>query len=444
MKRFLVLGTGLVAEPMIEYLNRNSGNHITVVGYTLLEAQSLAGKYESVKALQADVSDKEMLNTLVIGCDVVVSLVPAHFHLLIAKVCIKHKVNMVTASYQIPEMKTIAEDAKTADICILNEIGLDPGIDHLAAMEIIDKTHESGESIESFVSWCGGIPAPESNDNPLSYKFSWEPRGAIMVLLNDAVYQKNQQVIKIAGADLMRWSQAIEIDGMNLECYPNRESVSYKNIYGITEVKDIIRGTLRYRGFCDIFQDVKNLGLMQVESGKVANNISWKHYLAKLNDNKSIETIKTSISETSYQALKWLGVFSDQLVAQKNCSLDALCELMLEKLNYQSKDKDLVILQHKFVIKKPDNSRYFITSTLKKLGDSNGYTAMAKTVGYPVAIASQLIADNIITSKGLLLPVTQEIYQPMLELLKNEGIYFEEKLMTEKEITKESFIKELV
>ncbi|MBL4774351.1 MAG: saccharopine dehydrogenase NADP-binding domain-containing protein, partial [Alcanivoracaceae bacterium] len=292
MARFLVLGAGFVAEPLVEYLNRREDNHMTIAAYTLLESQTLADKFDHVKAIQVDVADRQALMDVIADFDVVVSLVPAPFHLLIAQVCIHHKVNMVTASYQTQEMSALAKQAEDAGICIMNEIGLDPGIDHLSAMQIIDDAQAKGDEIESFVSWCGGIPAPDDNDNPLGYKFSWEPRGAIMVLLNEAIYQYNNQAIKVIGTDLMQWSKPITIADLDLECYPNRNSVDYKEIYGIDSVKDILRGTLRYRGFCGIFQDIKKLGLMQTELDEITAQITWKDYVLGLNKSKNLEDLK--------------------------------------------------------------------------------------------------------------------------------------------------------
>jgi len=444
MARFLVLGAGFVAEPLVEYLNRDEDNHITVVGYTLFEAQHLATKFAGVDALQTDVSDKIALLKLIEGFDLVVSLVPASFHLLIAQVCIQLKVDMVTASYQTKEMLALAGQAEAAGVCIMNEIGLDPGIDHLSAMQTIDKVQSQGDEVESFVSWCGGIPAPDCNDNPLNYKFSWEPRGAIMALLNDAVYQIDNQEIKVAGKNLMQWSQAIEVADLDLECYPNRGSVGYKDIYGISTVKDILRGTLRYRGFCDIFQHLQNLGLTQTELSKIPNNINWKDYVLGLNKAKNLDEIKSMMSEKAWNAINWLGCFSDSLiVAEKDCSIDALCVLLLQKLAYKANEKDMIVLQHKFVVKKPDGSRYFISSILKHLGNPASYSAMAKTVGYPAAMASQLIADNKIKAKGIRLPISKEIYQPILDLLEQEGIAFTDELLTDKETSPEKFLAEL-
>jgi saccharopine dehydrogenase-like NADP-dependent oxidoreductase len=439
----MVLGTGFVAEPTVEYLNRRTDYHITVVGYTLVEAQVLANKFESVQAMQADVSDKAVLLQLLKNYDVVVSLVPATFHLLIAQVCIQLKISMLTASYETLEMHALDTQAQAAGICIMNEIGLDPGIDHLAAMDIIDRVHKKGEQVESFVSWCGGIPAPDSNDNPMQYKFSWEPRGAIMVLLNDATYQKENKKVMVLGQNLMQWAQPIEIENLKLECYPNRESVHYKSIYAIDDVEDIIRGTLRYDGFCSIFQDVKNLGLMQTDAGAVTEKTTWKKYVMELNKVSNLAELRAKVSLKAWDALEWLGVFSQSSVAQKNCSLDVLCDLLLKKLAYKDDERDMVVLQHKFVIKKADGSRYFLQSTLKQLGEIKGYSAMAKTVGYPIAMATQLIADKVIKDKGILIPVTKDIYQPILKSLQQEGIDFHEIRKEESEISKEEFLVEL-
>jgi saccharopine dehydrogenase-like NADP-dependent oxidoreductase len=441
MPKFLVLGTGFVAEPLLEYLHRRTDNNITIVGITLEEAQELAAKFIGVQSRCADVSDKAQLLHLIKGFDVLISLVPAPLHPLIAEVCIMHKVNMLTASYQSAAMEKLSGAAQKAGICILNEMGLDPGIDHLSAMKIIDEVHQKGHEVTAFLSWCGGIPAPASNDNPLSYKFSWEPRGALLALLNDAVYLHNDEVINIAGEQLMQSSKAMEIAGLKLEGYANRESISYKKTYGIMTAQTVLRGTLRYQGFCEIMQAVKCLGLMSTDTFHTPENINWLDYLLQLNEGKDIQGLRKQMSQKAWQALYWLGCFStEQKVAVANCSIDALCQLLLSKLSYKPGEQDMVVLQHKFVIKKPNGDCYFLTSFLKKLGDVKGYSAMAKTVGYPAAMAAQLIADKKIDGVGLLLPISKDIYQPILELLKLEGIEFMEEIWSDKIISEQEFI----
>jgi saccharopine dehydrogenase-like NADP-dependent oxidoreductase len=426
MTRFLVLGAGFVAEPVVEYLSRNKNNQITLADYDYANTQKVSEKYPHISNLQIDVSNKAGLTNLIKDKKVVLSLVPAPFHPLIAQVCIEQKVHLVTASYETDAMRDLAQQAEDAGIVILNEIGLDPGIDHLSAMEIIDKAHENGEEVESFTSWCGGIPAVDDNDNPLGYKFSWEPRGALMALLNDAVYLHDDEVIKVKGKDLLLSSKAMQIADLDLEGYPNRESISYKQTYGIESVKTILRGTLRYQGFSHIIQSAKSLGLLNPEPMNISKGISWRNFIALLNAKKDLNAILESLDEKSHHSLEWIGCFSDCAVENKPSALDAFCALLLQKLSYQKSEKDMVILQHEFVIKKSDGSRYNLTSVLKQIGEVDGYSAMAKTVGYPAAMAAQLIADNKIANKGLILPVTKDIYQPILALLKSEGIEFQE------------------
>ncbi len=426
MTRFLVLGAGFVAEPVVEYLSRNKNNCITLADYDYENTKKVANKYPHVSNLQIDVSNKADLTKLVKDKQVVLSLVPAPFHALVAQVCIEQKSHLVTASYETDAMRELAQQAKAAGIIILNEIGLDPGIDHLSAMEIIDTAHKNGKKIESFTSWCGGIPAPDNNNNPLGYKFSWEPRGALMALLNDAVYLDKDEVIKVKGEDLLLWSKPMKIANLDLEGYPNRESISYKKIYAIKSAKTILRGTLRYQGFSQIIQSAKLLGLLNPKTIAIPKDISWRDFMVALNGENDLKNIQSNLDKKSLNALEWLGCFSDEKVATKSSALDAFCALLLQRLSYKEGEKDMVVLQHEFVIKEPDGSRYNLTSVLKQIGEVGGYSAMAKTVGYPAAMAAQLIANNKIKNKGLILPVTKDIYQPILAALKTEGIIFHE------------------
>jgi len=416
----------------VEYLSRNKSNQITLADYDFANTQVINNKYPHILSQQIDVTDKTSLIELVKNAEVVVSLVPAPFHPLIARVCIEQKAHLVTASYESDAMRELAGDAKKADIIILNEIGLDPGIDHLSAMEIIDKAREKGEEVESFTSWCGGIPAPDDNDNPLGYKFSWEPRGALMALLNDAIYLQNNEIKKVKGEDLLLWSKPMKIAELNLEGYPNRESISYKKTYGIESASSILRGTLRYQGFSQIIQSAKSLGLLNPDLQSIPTDISWREFVVLLNQKDDIKTIQAKLLEQSKQALEWVGCFSEIAVEKKPSALDAFCTLLLQKLTYRENQKDMVVLQHEFIIKKTDDSRYKLTTVLKQIGEVDGYSAMAKTVGYPAAMAAQLIADGKVKNKGLILPVTKDIYRPILKSLAGENIVFSEFVQTKR------------
>ncbi len=442
MKRILVLGAGFVAEPLVEYLSRRNENQITVASHLLQEAQSLASKFDGVEAIEINVTDHDALVSKLNSCDLVVSLVPAPFHAGIAKACIDSKVSMVTASYESEEMRELSEQIAEAGITVLNEIGLDPGIDHLSAMQIIDDAHEKSEEVVSFVSWCGGLPAPEFNNNPLGYKFSWAPKGVLMALLNEAQYLHQNKAIVVGSDSLMDWAQPLSIADLNLEGYPNRESISYKNVYGIEEAQSILRGTLRYHGFSEIIKGAYQLGLLATEEVSI-NSKDWQTFVCEINEASEIKDISGNISSDAFEALSWLGCFSDKLITAKSSAIDIFCDLLIEKLQYLENETDMVVLQHKFVLRKPDGKEYCISSTLKAIGEAGGYSAMSKTVGYPAAIAAQLILDGNYKQKGLRLPVTKDIYEPILKALTEESIVCEEKIFDSSEINPSEFLSEL-
>lgn len=446
MAKFLVLGAGLVTAPLVEYLCRRLENTVVAASNILADAQSLMANYTNASAELIDVTNVTALQSRASEFDVVISMVPPVFHTRIARACIAAKTHMITASYQSPEMLALMDEAKEANITILNEIGLDPGIDHLSAMQIIDAAHARGEKIEAFVSWCGGVPAPASNNNPLGYKFSWEPKGAILVLLNQADFLRGGQGVTVVPDALMDWAKPVRICGQDYECYPNRNSLLYRDIYNIPEVQTLVRGTLRYPGFCQIMQLAKRLGLFNLEILPCAYGISWKNYISLFNTENDLTELQSTSSETAWAALTWLGIFSDMPTQFNLNPLDTFCALLLEKLGYLEGEKDLIVLQHKFIINTSDGTKYYMTSTLTRTGDpqgSYGYSAMAATVGYPAAMAAQLIADGKIDRTGLVLPTTKDIYEPILEMLAREDIEFTEQVWQEHEISESEFISEL-
>jgi len=448
MARFLILGAGLVTAPIVEYLCRRPENEVVIANNILADAQNMANGFTNARAVLFDVRDEDALEARAAEFDVVLSMVPPPFHLSVAQACVAAKTHMISASYQTLEMLALDAEAKAAGICIMNEIGLDPGIDHLSAMQIIDEVHANGEKIEAFVSWCGGIPAPDDNDNPPSsnpmfYKFSWNPKGAILVLLNQADFLRAGQGTTIAAEDLMEWARPINIGGLDFECYPNRNSLPYKDIYGIPEISTLIRGTLRYPGFCQIMQLAKALGLFSLDDFEVTKGVTWKGYISLLNDGAEITALQETAPQIAWAALDWLGIFSDETIPEGQAPMDVFCSLLLEKLSYLDGEKDMIVLQHKFIITKKDGTKYYKSSLLKLIGKPNGHSAMAATVGYPAAMAAQLIADGTVQQTGLLLPVTKNIYGPLLDLLARENIEFIEQVWQSGEMTEEQFISEL-
>jgi len=443
MTKFLVIGAGLVVAPLVEYLCRRAGNTVVIANNILLDAQDLAAPFKNASAELIDVTDAQALQNRAADFDLVLSMVPPPFHPLVARACIEAKTHMVSASYQSGDMLALSAQAEAAGITILNEIGLDPGIDHLSAMQIIDAAHAKGEQIEAFVSWCGGLPAPDDNNNPLGYKFSWNPKGAILVLLNEARYMQEGKNKTIASENLMNWAKPVRIGGLDLECYPNRNSLLYKDIYNIPEVKTLIRGTLRYPGFCRVMQLAKTLGLFGLENISVSNAITWKEYISILNGGVALGTLRESAQDKPWQALEWLGVFSDKFVNAGQTPVDVFCDLLLEKLSYLDGEKDMIVLQHKFIIKRKDGTKYYRSALLKHIGQEDGTSAMAATVGLPAAMAAQLIVDGAITQTGMVLPVMPNIYDPILGFLKQENIQFAEQIWEQDQMSGAEFIPEL-
>ncbi|XP_034033206.1 alpha-aminoadipic semialdehyde synthase, mitochondrial isoform X2 [Thalassophryne amazonica] len=268
MKRVLLLGSGYVSEPIVEYLTRDEKIQVTVVSALMKQAEDLAAKHPNTIPIMLDVSSQERhLDSLVKDHDVVISMLPYAFHPIIAKHCISRKVNMVTASYLSAALKDLHSSAEAAGITILNEMGLDPGIDHMIAMECIDQAKADGCTVESYISFCGGLPAPESSDNPLRYKFSWSPYGVLLNTISPAIFLKDNQVVKVpAGGSLMDATTAMDFfPGFNLEGFPNRDSTKYVELYGIETAHTVIRGTLRFKGFSKAMSSLVKLGLIDSE-----------------------------------------------------------------------------------------------------------------------------------------------------------------------------------
>ncbi|MFT5520334.1 MAG: saccharopine dehydrogenase (NADP+, L-glutamate forming) [Enterobacterales bacterium] len=434
MSNILVLGAGFVAAPLVKYLIKRN-HQITVASQFLHEAQVIKDEFPEISINEVNVTDEDSLGSLVDKHDLTVSFIPAPFHIRVAKQCIKYAKNMITASYETPEMKSLQQQAIDSNITILNEIGLDPGIDHLSAMQIIDLIEAEGGTLDSFVSWCGGLPAPDSNNNPLGYKFAWAPLGVLMALLNEATYLKEGEVVTVTSAQLLKTLQEVTISPeLELEGYPNRDSVSYRDIYGIRNAKEVLRGTLRYKGFSDILQCCKELGLLDDSPHQINSNQSWK---ALLEYQKSdLSDYLAEQKDDVVEALKWLGLLDDEhMMPESDSIINAFCHLLMAKLAYTEHEKDMVVLKHQFRSTNSHGETEFRESTLILEGDVKGYSAMAKTVGTPAAIAADLLVTGKITRKGVILPMTKDIYMPLLKALREEGIILVETLKVGSELT---------
>jgi saccharopine dehydrogenase (NADP+, L-glutamate forming) len=352
---------------------------------------------------------------------------------------------MVTTSYVSDAMLELDEEAKKAGITVMNEIGLDPGIDHLYAIKTIEEVHKANGKILSFLSYCGGLPAPEASDNPLGYKFSWSSRGVLLALRNAAKYYKDGEVVDIAGKDLMGTAKPYFIyPGYAFVAYPNRDSTPYKERYNIPEAQTIIRGTLRYQGFPEFVRVLVDMGFLSDEAQPFLKEaITWKEATQKiLATSSSTEAdLKSAIASKAYfkdaeekerilAGLRWVGIFSDEKITPRGNPLDTLCATLEQKMQFEKDERDFVMLQHKFEIENKDGSKETRTSTLVEYGDPKGYSAMAKLVGVPCGVAVKQVLDGTISEKGILAPMSSKINDPLMEELKKYGIFLVEKTIS--------------
>ncbi|KAF1981158.1 Saccharopine dehydrogenase [Aulographum hederae CBS 113979] len=444
-KKVLVLGAGFVTKPTVEIV-ANAGVTVTVACRTLERAKKLV---EGTKAtpISLDVEDEKALDAEVAKNSIVVSLIPYTFHATVIKSAIRNKVNVVTTSYVSPAMMELDQQAKDAGITVMNEIGLDPGLDHLYAVKTISEVHEAGGKITSFLSYCGGLPAPEASDNPLGYKFSWSARGVLLALRNAAKYYKDGKVVDVASKDLMGTAKPYFIyPGFAFIAYPNRDSTPYRERYSIPEAQTIIRGTLRYQGFASFVKCLVDIGfLSDKDEDYLKSPMTWKEATSKIlgaTSRAEEDLIWAISSKTKFEStdekdrivsgLRWIGIFSDENIEPKGNPLDTLCATLEKKMQYAPHERDLVMLQHVFEVENKDGSKETRTSTLCDFGDPKGYSSMAKLVGVPCAVAvlQLLKGDEKWTKlKGVLAPMTPDYFPIMNELKEKYDISLIEKTL---------------
>lgn len=436
MKKVLLLGAGLVARPCVRYLLEN-GFFVTVVDQVESKAAALLEGHPNGRAGAWTTEDKQGLAALVGDADLVISLLPASFHVLVAEECLARKKLMVTASYVSPAMRALDARAKEAGILILNEIGVDPGIDHMSAMKIIDRVKSAGGKISGFKSYCGGLPAPEANTNPWGYKFSWSPRGVLTAGKNSACYLSDGRRTQIPGPELFSDMHLLNVPGLGeLEAYPNRDSMGYIDIYGLTGAKTVFRGTLRNKGWCAAMKKIANSGLLD-EREKELKGLTFKEFTAAVIPGAKPETVKEDLAAALGVAadsapvlwLEWLGLFGgERLPLEKGSPLDIMTARMVQKMSYEEGERDMLVMHHEFTAEYQGGRAEKLTSTLVDYGIPGGDTSMARTVSLPVAIATRLILEGKITGTGVQIPVSPAIYEPLLKELEEMpgGIHFNE------------------
>lgn len=438
MKTVLVLGTGMVASPAITYLLSLAEVQVRVASLEMERAQAVLQGHPRGAAQYLDVQDRPALEAAIAAPEVavVISLLPYIYHVQVAELCLAHGKHLVTTSYVSPGMQALDAPAKAAGLTLLNEVGADPGIDHMSAMRVIRRIQANGGEVTAFRSWCGGLPAPEANTNPLGYKFSWSPRGVLLAGRNPAHYLEEGQEITIPAGELFEHHWGVSIPGLPpLEGYPNRDSMPYAERYGIPTAKTVFRGTLRNPGWCEALNILLKLGFLELEAQSWPQRALAEWTAAVLGcEEQSPEALRGCIAarmelapnSAALEALAWLGLFSaEPLPIQHGGAIDVVTACMLARMGYAENERDMLILRHEFGAAYADHSE-MITSTLLAYGIPGGDSAMARTVGLPAAIAARLLLEGTLQRRGVLIPILPEVFEPLLAELERHGIVFEE------------------
>lgn len=423
MDTILLLGAGKSSTVLIDYLIREAEQQqwkIIVADADLQVAKAKIHNSPFAEAMQLDIVNDEQRSKLIESAAVVISMMPPGMHYLVAKDCVHYKKHLLTASYVEDKIKTLQHQIESSNILFLCEMGLDPGIDHMSAMQIIDEIKENGGKITSFKSHCGGLVAPESDNNPWHYKISWNPRNVVLAGNSGAIFKQNGHNISIAYKDLFDKNNRVNINGIGaLAYYANRDSLSYIPLYHLQEAATFMRTTLRYAGYFDGWNAIVQAGLTS-EKDKVAHNITFAEWS---------KSILPFITKENKDQLFFLGLFENDIIpGHIHSSADTLQYLLEKKLAMQPQDKDMIVMLHEFEYLENEKTKYLQSCLLVK-GENNLQTAMAKTVGLPLGIAAKLILTGKLKLTGLHIPTLKEIYNPVLQQLEIEGIKFIESTM---------------
>lgn len=442
MRKILVIGSGKSASYLIKYLlDKSEGEnlHITVGDININNAKKLIGNHKNSEAITLDIFNKDSRVEAINNANIIVSMLPARFHLEVAKDCIKFGKNMVTASYVSPEMKALDNDAKSKGLIFMNEIGVDPGIDHMSAMQVLDDIRAKGGKIILFESFTGGLVAPESDNNLWNYKFTWNPRNVVTAGQGGAAKFLQEGTYKyIPYNRLFRRTEFLDIDGFGrFEAYANRDSLKYQSVYGLNYVKTLYRGTMRRVGFSRAWNIFVQLGMTD-DSYTIddSENMSYRDFVNSFlsySPTDSVElklrhALKIDQDDIVWGKLEELDIFNaNKMVGLKKATpAQILQKILMDSWTLSEDDKDMIVMYHKFGYEL-DGKKHQIDATMVTLGEDQTYTAMAKTVGLPVAIATLAILNEKITTPGVQIPISKEVYDPILAELKNHGIVFHEK-----------------
>lgn len=438
MKKILVIGSGRSSTSLIKYLLDNSDLEkwtVTVVDFNLKLAESKIGNHPNGFSYQLDANDDVKRKEYIKSSDVVISMLPAHMHFKVLKDSVDCGVHVITPSYITDEIKTLNENALKNKVLVLNELGLDPGIDHMSAKKLIDQVKANGGDVKGFESYTGGLVAPESDDNPWNYKFTWNPRNVVLAGQGgSAKFIKEGKYKYIPYHKLFRRTEIIDIPGYGkFEGYPNRDSLKYRSIYELDDISTMYRGTLRKVGFCRAWNIFVQLGATDdsyiVEGSENMTNREFINSFLKFNTYDSVELklrhyLRIEQDDYMWEKLVWLGIFEDKKIGLKDASpAQILQKILQEKWTLSPQDKDMIVMWHR-VTYTLDKIEKELISHMAYIGKDSNITAMSDTVGLPLGIATKMLLNGSIKTRGVVLPLDKQIYDPILKELKQYGIDF--------------------
>ena len=431
MKKVLVLGAGMVTKPMIDYYLDTCGYEVVLASRTVAKCERMIAGRSGGRALALLADDTVFLEGLIREADLVVCLIPRNYHTPVAELCIKHRKNMITTDFETPEMRALNERVRAADLIILNEIGEDPGLDHMGAMEAIDAVKAEGGRVTSLASYGSGIPSREANTNPFGYKFSWSPHGLIMSAKMPAAYLHEGKSVEVPQIFDHHW--LVDVEGLGtFEAYPNRDCRGYVEKFGLDHGVSIYRGLFRYLGYCNTMINLKKLGLLETgelesfagktNAGLVAELIGAD---TAINLKQQVaDHLGLKLNDDVMERLDWLGLFREDAVAvERGSKSDVLVDLMVKKLSYLPGERDWIIVHNEVIAEFPDR-REKRCATMAVEGIPHGDTAMSRAVALPAAIAGRLLLEGRVSARGVIMPTEQEIYETVLAEMKTFGFEF--------------------
>jgi saccharopine dehydrogenase-like NADP-dependent oxidoreductase len=431
MREIAILGAGYVVKPMVDYFIDVCKYEVIIATRTVSKAEKVIAGRPLGTSVSWTIDQVDMLEKIIQNVEVVVVMTPRSTHTVVAKLCLKHKTTMITTDFKHPGIACFDEEAKKQETLILTELGEDPGLDNMGLKQMIDKVHTEGGKITKIDSYGAGIPSFEHNRNPWGYKFSWDPNGLMRSAVSPATYQVNGKVIEVPAK--FEHHRLVDVHGIGtFETYPSSDSTRYINEFGLDKNISIYKGLLRFIGYCNTMTNLLKIKLIENTEEKDFANTTYSQFIAKLIDSSTTEDIKMKfakslnmeINDDFIKKLDWLGLFENvQISIDRGTNSNLLVDLMLKKMAYEPYEKDMIIVHNEMIVEFPNKKEKRISSMLNE-GIPNGDSAMSRAVSLPPAIATKLILEGKITGKGVCMPSTKEMYEPILDEMETFGFTF--------------------